>query len=116
MYRVKLSALLVSLLLGLHPHHLIPLGLELGGQGLPVPGVLHDALHRDPLLHICLENGIQQTSAAWRELHAQACGQHVCPDTEFIECNKKMASSRLLQPDDSCMHKLLVNTFVVIHS
>ena len=57
-YWVKLSALQVSFLLRLHPHQLVPLGLELGGQGLPVPGVLHDALHCDPLLHICLENGI----------------------------------------------------------
>lgn len=68
-YWIKLSALLVGLVLGLHLHHLIPLGLELGRQGLSVPGVLHDALHCNPLLHILLEDGVQKASALWRKLH-----------------------------------------------
>lgn len=63
-YWINLSALQMRLCLSLHPRELVPLGLEVGGQGLSVPGVLHNALYCDALLHICLENGIQQTPAA----------------------------------------------------
>ena len=63
--------------LSLHLVQVLHLGLEVGGQGLQVPGVLHDALHCNTPLHISLKNAVQQASALSRKLQTtQACSNN----------------------------------------
>ena len=53
----------MSVLLGLDLVQMLQLGLVVGGEGVQVPGMLHDTLHRDALLHICHKDTVQQASA-----------------------------------------------------
>lgn len=61
--RVDLPAGEVRFLFSLDLVQMLQLGLVLGAQGLQVPGVLHDAIHCDALLHIRVKDAVQQASA-----------------------------------------------------
>lgn len=60
--RVNLPALHVGFQLNLDLLQVLQLRLVLAGEGLRVPGVLHDSIHRDALLHISFKDAIQKVA------------------------------------------------------
>ncbi len=69
-YRVNSPGLHVAVHVSLDLVQVLQLGLVVGGEGVHVPGVLHDPLHCDPLLHIRHKDAVQQAPALGRQLQA----------------------------------------------